>query len=84
MKFNYLGRSGLQVSALGFGTWATVGEWAKHQQTLEILRAARDVGINHIDTAEAYAAGVAETELALDEVVARRRRGVITTTPARS
>lgn len=64
MRFNFLGRSGLQVSALGFGTWATTAENVSHPQTVEILSAARDADINHIDTAEAYAGGLAESELA--------------------
>ncbi|WP_290050340.1 aldo/keto reductase [Amycolatopsis solani] len=70
MKYNFLGRSGLQVSALGLGTWATVGESIGHAHTVEIFQAAQEAGINHVDTAEAYAAGLAESEISasLDEI----------------
>lgn len=45
MKFNRLGHSGLQVSALGLGTNA-FGKRADEQTSIDIIHAALDQGIN--------------------------------------
>lgn len=63
MRYERLGSSGLRVSALSYGTWVTFAEQGDREQARAILRAARDVGINHFDTAEAYGGGQAEALL---------------------
>jgi myo-inositol catabolism protein IolS len=57
MKYRRLGKSNLRVSVIGLGTWQFGGEWGKNfvqPEVDQILAAAREVGINFIDTAECY------------------------------
>ena len=54
-----LGRSGLEVSSLCLGTMM-FGDQADEPESDRIVRAARDAGINFIDTADAYAGGRSE------------------------
>jgi aryl-alcohol dehydrogenase-like predicted oxidoreductase len=57
MKYRRLGKSNLRVSVIGMGTWQFGGEWGKDFQQDEVDRmfdAAREEGINLIDTAECY------------------------------
>ena len=57
MKYRGLGKSNLRVSVIGMGTWQFGGEWGKDFSQDEVDRmfdAAREVGINLIDTAECY------------------------------
>ena len=57
MKYRRLGKTDLQVSVVGVGTWQFGGEWGKDFEQSEvdaILRTASDLGINLIDTAECY------------------------------
>jgi voltage-dependent potassium channel beta subunit len=63
MEFRSLGRSGLKVSALSYGTWVTFGEQIDEGAAAACLEAAREAGVNFFDTAEVYAGGKAETML---------------------
>src|SRR5947207_12478836 len=57
MKTRALGRSGLEVSALGYGAMgltAVYGPSASQQEAVTIIRAAVERGITFFDTAEAY------------------------------
>jgi aryl-alcohol dehydrogenase-like predicted oxidoreductase len=57
MKTRILGSTGLEVSVVGIGTWQFGGEWGRTYEQSEadsIFNAARDCGINLIDTAECY------------------------------
>jgi aryl-alcohol dehydrogenase-like predicted oxidoreductase len=57
MKYRRLGKTDLRVSVIGIGTWQFGGEWGKDFTQLEVDRifnAARETGINLIDTAECY------------------------------
>jgi aryl-alcohol dehydrogenase-like predicted oxidoreductase len=59
-----LGRTGLKVSVIGVGTWQYGGEWGKTFEQVEvngILRRAKELGINLIDTAECYGDHLAES-----------------------
>ncbi len=60
MDYRYLGRSGLQISALSFGSWVTFGSQVDESQALELMQTAYDGGVNFFDNAEVYADGVAE------------------------
>ncbi|USG63315.1 aldo/keto reductase [Brevibacillus ruminantium] len=57
MKYRRLGKTELNVSVIGIGTWQFGGEWG-HDFTQEevdhILDKAKEMGINLIDTAECY------------------------------
>ena len=61
MPYRRLGRSGLQVSALSFGSWVTFGDQLDTGLAEECLSAARDGGVNFFDNAESYAGGQSET-----------------------
>lgn len=60
MEYRFLGRSGLQVSALSFGAWVTFGSQIGEEVAFECMRAAYEAGVNFFDNAEAYASGKAE------------------------
>src|SRR4051794_22865124 len=81
MEYRRLGRTGLRLSALSFGTWLTFTGQASPQTLRECLVLARDAGVNYFDSAESYGAGAAERELgaALDELRWDRRTYVLST-----
>jgi voltage-dependent potassium channel beta subunit len=60
MEYRNLGRSGLKVSALSFGSWVTFNTQLDTGLASECLSAARDAGVNFFDNAEGYAAGESE------------------------
>lgn len=60
MKYRYLGSSGLQISALSFGSWITFGDQMDEKLAYECMKAAYHAGVNFFDNAEAYARGKAE------------------------
>lgn len=60
MRYRRLGSSGLQLSALSFGAWMTLGHRVDREHARELIAAARDHGINFFDNAETYANGEAE------------------------
>ncbi len=63
MHYRTLGRTGLQVSEIGYGAWG-IGQsgWigAQDQESLQALQKAIDLGVNFIDTALAYGEGHSE------------------------
>ncbi len=64
MKYRRLGRSDLNVSVLGIGTYQYGGEWGKtfsQEEVTEILSMGMDNGVNLIDAAECYGDHLAET-----------------------
>ena len=70
MKYRYLGRSGLKVSALSFGTWVTFGTQVDVDLAEELMAIAYDAGVNFFDNAEAYNSGKAE--IIMGEVIKRK------------
>jgi voltage-dependent potassium channel beta subunit len=60
MQYRHLGRSGLQVSVLGFGSWVTFGGQIGTELAVKCLTVAREGGINFFDNAESYAQGQSE------------------------
>ena len=60
MPLRRLGRSGLQLSVLSFGSWVTFDTQLDDSLALECMQAARDAGCNFFDNAEAYAGGESE------------------------
>jgi voltage-dependent potassium channel beta subunit len=60
MQYRHLGRSGLQVSVLSFGSWVTFGGQIGTELAVDSLSAAREGGINFFDNAESYAEGQSE------------------------
>jgi voltage-dependent potassium channel beta subunit len=61
MEYRFLGRSGLKVSALSFGSWVTFGDQVDQNVAYECMTEAYDAGVNFFDNAEAYAGGQSET-----------------------
>ena len=60
MVYRRLGRSGLQVSLLSFGSWVSFDNQMKDDLAMECMQTAYDAGCNFFDNAEAYAAGESE------------------------
>ncbi len=60
MKYRYLGKSGLQVSELSFGSWVTFGSQVDIDKAVELMTIAYDAGVNFFDNAEVYSNGEAE------------------------
>ena len=60
MIYRQMGRSGLQLSVLSFGSWVTFDNQLKDDLALECMQAAHDAGCNFYDNAEAYAGGESE------------------------
>jgi voltage-dependent potassium channel beta subunit len=60
MNYRRLGRSGLKVSELSFGSWVTYGNQLDEGAARECMAAAWDAGVNFFDNAEVYAAGKSE------------------------
>ena len=65
MEYRRLGRTGLRVSALSFGSWVTYGTQLDESAALNLMAAARDHGVNFFDNAEVYANGKSETLMGL-------------------
>ena len=60
MEYRRLGRAGLRVSALSFGSWITYANQLDESAALNLMAAARDHGVNFFDNAEVYASGKSE------------------------
>ncbi|MEK7764707.1 MAG: aldo/keto reductase, partial [bacterium] len=63
MIYRTLGRTGMKVSVVGFGSWQFGGEWSKTFTQAEadaLLNRAKERGINLVDTAECYGDGTSE------------------------
>ncbi len=60
MQYRFLGKSGLKVSALSFGSWVTFGEQVDTDLAYQQMKAAYDAGVNFFDNAEAYENGKSE------------------------
>src|SRR5579862_7100905 len=60
MEYRRLGRSGLKVSVLSFGSWVTFGSQLDVQLAVDCITAAAEAGVNFFDNAESYAGGRSE------------------------
>jgi aryl-alcohol dehydrogenase-like predicted oxidoreductase len=80
MEFGPFGRTGLKVSALGFGCWEIGGTYGRidESQFERAVAQAVDSGITCFDTAEAYGMGVSEEALA--RALGGRRNDVVIAT----
>jgi len=63
MQYRQLGDSDLTVSEISLGTWLTFGVGIEREKAIASLDQAFDLGINFIDTANAYGYGAAESLL---------------------
>ncbi len=60
MEYRRLGKSGLQVSTLSFGSWMTFGHQIDDATAEKLMHLAYDAGVNFFDNAEVYANGKSE------------------------
>jgi len=62
MEYRRFGKTGHEVSAIGFGSWAIGGSWGEvdDEVSLRALHAAADAGVTLIDTADVYGDGRSE------------------------
>ena len=60
MEYRRMGRSGLQLSVLSFGSWVTFHKQINDNSADELMGIAYDNGINFFDNAEVYALGESE------------------------
>lgn len=72
MKYRKLGDSDLNVSEISLGSWLTYGVGVDRDRAVTCVNRAFELGINFIDTANAYGRGAAESFLG--EVLAGRPR----------
>ncbi|HEX5836251.1 MAG TPA: aldo/keto reductase [Anaerolineales bacterium] len=61
MEYRHLGKAGIQVSELSFGSWVTFHTQADVDAAVEMMAAAYDHGVNFFDNAESYAGGKSES-----------------------
>ncbi|MFF7444769.1 MULTISPECIES: aldo/keto reductase [unclassified Streptomyces] len=85
-----LGRSGIDVSPLGFGCWAVGGEWSTldgqplgwgkvdDDESVRAIRRALDLGVTFFDTADVY--GTGHSERVLGRALGKRRAEVVVAT----
>ena len=63
MERRRLGKTGLEISEIGYGAWGISGvqwEGAEDDESIRALNRAIDLGLNFIDTAAAYGEGHSE------------------------
>ncbi|MGY5118820.1 aldo/keto reductase [Streptomyces sp. 900105755] len=62
MRDTALGRTGLRVSRIAFGTWQLGGDWGAfaEEDARKAVRRARELGVNFFDTAQGYGFGASE------------------------
>lgn len=82
MKYRKLGKSGIEASVVGFGSWA-IGGWmwggpADEKEAVKAIHAAIDSGMNLIDTAPMYGFGASE-EIVGKAIYDRRDNVVLAT-----
>jgi len=63
MEYRRVGKAGVKVSVLSFGSWVNIKNETDEELVFQLLKTSIDAGVNFIDTAEAYGGGQAETQL---------------------
>ncbi|HUX14582.1 MAG TPA: aldo/keto reductase [Spirochaetia bacterium] len=79
MNYRRLGRSGLKVSELSYGSWVTFGTQLAVEGAKACIRRAHELGVNFFDNAEAYANGVSESIMGQALKEYRREELVVST-----
>jgi voltage-dependent potassium channel beta subunit len=81
VKYRHLGKTGIQVSELSFGSWVTFSNQADVKAAVDMMAAAYDAGVNFFDNAEVYAGGKSEEVMgkALKELNWRRSSYLVST-----
>jgi voltage-dependent potassium channel beta subunit len=81
MEYRHLGKAGIRVSELSFGSWVTFHNQAGVQSAVDMMAAAYDAGVNFFDNAEVYAGGKSEEVMgeALKQLKWRRGSYLVST-----
>jgi len=79
MKYNRLGKAGIKVSELSYGSWVTFGTQVDVKGAKKLLKVAVDKGINFFDNAEVYANGKSE-EIMGEALKIFRREDIVLST----
>ncbi len=81
MGYRRLGRAGVKVSELSFGSWVTYGRQIDVDAAAEHMKAAYDAGVNFFDNAEVYSSGKSEEVMgaALRKLGLRRASYLVST-----
>ena len=69
MEYRFLGKSGIKLSAISYGSYVTFSGQFGKDTAYECVTTAYDAGVNFFDNAEAYADG--EAELMMGKVLKR-------------
>lgn len=91
MEYRVLGRTKLRVSEIGLGTMVHAGHFGpmRDAESIAAIEAALDLGVNFIDTSDAYGAGYSEALLGKalkgkrDRVILATKGGNVMTGPNR-
>jgi voltage-dependent potassium channel beta subunit len=81
MEYRHLGRTGIRLSELSFGSWVTFHNQADVQAAVDMMSAAYEAGVNFFDNAEVYAGGKSEEVMgaALKQLGWRRSSYLVST-----
>lgn len=81
MEYRHLGKAGIRVSELSFGSWVTFHNQADVKAAVNMMAAAYDAGVNFFDNAEVYAGGKSEEVMgaAIKELKWRRSSYLVST-----
>jgi voltage-dependent potassium channel beta subunit len=71
MEYRRLGKSGLQISALSFGSWVSFSKQINDKTAEELMSIAYDHGVNFFDNAEIYSLG--ESEKLMGRVLKKKK-----------
>ncbi|MBK7762589.1 MAG: aldo/keto reductase [Bacteroidetes bacterium] len=71
MQYRRLGKSGLQLSVLSFGSWVSFHKQIDDKRAEELMSYAYDQGVNFFDNAEVYALG--ESEKMMGRVLKKKK-----------
>jgi len=82
MKYRKLGKSGIEVSEIGFGAWTIALDWwgkkIEEDEAKRMLKKAYDLGINFFETADMYGKG--KSEKLIGEVFKEMRNEIVIST----
>ncbi len=81
MEYRHLGKAGIRVGELSFGSWVTFHHQADVKAAVAMMSAAYDAGVNFFDNAEVYANGKSEEVMgaALKQLGWRRSSYLVST-----
>jgi len=82
MNYRLLGKTGMKVSEVSFGTWAMGSAWGKvdDKESMAALNKAADLGVNFFDTADVYGDG--HSERLLGQLLKDRKEKIYVATKA--